>query len=190
MMLEFDFSSLALVRPLPREPPVRPDHARNSVKRTRSQLAYQQAGPVHRTWHVDLSFRDHLETDATVIGFVANKHDETVPFRFRVAERALEHRAANAAATERRLDRQRTEEQRRRVADADRQQSNRADQQSADVGGQGEVQQMINMLAQAVSAEHETTGTEGAFVQTLDSLRVIGGFGQESEGEIGHEEGG
>lgn len=47
---------------------------------------------------------------------------------------------------------------------------------------------MINMLAQAVSAEHETTGTEGAFVQTLDSLRVIGGFGQESEGEIGHEE--
>ena len=106
--------------------------------------------------------------------------------RLRFAERAIEQRAADPAAAERRLDRQRPEQQRRRVADADRQLPDRADQQRADAGGKGQLEQMIDMLAQPVCAQHETAGTEGAFVQTLDGLRVIGGLGQDGKGQIGH----
>ena len=47
---------------------------------------------------------------------------------------------------------------------------------------------MIDMLAQPVGAQHETAGTEGALVQALDRLRVVGGFGQYCEGEIAHDE--
>ena len=53
------------------------------LRRTRRhQFADQQARPIHRTRHVDLPFRDHLEADATVISFVADQHHETMPFAF------------------------------------------------------------------------------------------------------------
>ena len=103
-------------------------------------------------------------------------------------QRAIEQRAADAAAAKRRLDRQRPEQQGRRVADADRQLPHRADQQRADPGRERQIEQMIDMLAQPIGAQHEAAGPEGALVQTLDRLRVVGGFGQYGEGEIVHGE--
>ena len=47
---------------------------------------------------------------------------------------------------------------------------------------------MIDMLAQAVGAQHETAGPEGALVQAFDRLRVVRRFGQDGEGKIAHDE--
>src|SRR4051812_18309881 len=49
---------------------------------------------------------------------------------------------------------------------------------------------MIHMLADAVRAEHEAAGPEGAFVQPLDGLSIAGGFRPDGEGEIVHRVGG
>ena len=46
---------------------------------------------------------------------------------------------------------------------------------------------MIDMLADPVRAQDETAGTEGALMQTLDRLRVVGGFGQDGQREIIHD---
>ena len=66
---------------------------------------------------------------------------------------------------------------RRYFPNADRRLLHRADQQRADPRREREVEQVIDMLAQAVGAQHETAGTEGAFMQAFDRLRVLGGFG-------------
>ena len=44
-------------------------------------------------------------------------------------------------------------------------------------------------LADALGGAHETAGTEGALMQTLDCGRVFGLFGQDRDGEVGHEGG-
>ena len=105
-----------------------------------------------------------------------------------VPQRTIEQQAPDAAAAERRLDRQRPEHQGRRVADADRQLAHRADHQRADPRRERQVEQMVDMFAQAVGAEHETAGTEGALMQAFDRLRVLGGFGQYGDGEFAHDE--
>ena len=46
---------------------------------------------------------------------------------------------------------------------------------------------MIDMLAQAIGAQHETAGPEGALMQALDRLRVFRGFRQYGEGQIVHD---
>ncbi len=43
------------------------------------------------------------------------------------------------------------------------------------------------MLAQAVGAQHETAGTEGALVQAFDRLRVLWRFGQDSDVKFAHD---
>ena len=101
--------------------------------------------------------------------------------RLRVLQRALEQQPADAAAAERRLDRQGPEQQCRRVADADRQLPDGSDQQRTDAGGEGQIEQMIHVLADAVRAEHEAAGPEGAFVQPLDRVSIAGGFRQDGE---------
>ena len=98
--------------------------------------------------------------------------------RLGIAQRAIEQHAADAALPERRLDRQRPEHQGRRIADADRQLPHRADQQRADPCREGEIEQMIDMLAQSIGAQHEAAGPEGTLKQALDRLRVVRGFRQ------------
>jgi len=52
--------------------------------------------------------------------------------------------------------------------------------------GEGEIAQMIDMLAQPIGAEHEAAGPEGTLVQPLDRLRVFGSLRQDGEGEVVH----
>jgi hypothetical protein len=42
------------------------------------------------------------------------------------------------------------------------------------------------MLADAIGAEHETTGAEGTLVQPLDRLGIAWDFGADGDGEIVH----
>ena len=95
--------------------------------------------------------------------------------------------AAYAAAAKWRLDRQRPEHQGRRVADADRQLADRADQQRADPRRERQIEQVIDMLAQTVGAQHETAGTERALVQAFDRLRVLWCFGQDGDVKFAHD---
>ena len=44
------------------------------------------------------------------------------------------------------------------------------------------------MLAQAVGAQHETAGPEGALMQALDRLRVLWCFGQDGDVKFAHDE--
>ena len=45
---------------------------------------------------------------------------------------------------------------------------------------------MIDMLAQAVGAQHEAARPEGALEQALDRLRIFRRLGQNRNGEIIH----
>jgi hypothetical protein len=107
--------------------------------------------------------------------------------RLGIPQRAIQQHAADASLSERRLDRQRAEHQGRRIADADRQLAHRADQQRADSGREREVEQVVDMLAQAVGAQHETAGAEGALEQAFDGLRVLWRFGQDGDVKFAHD---
>ena len=99
-------------------------------------------------------------------------------------QRALDQRLADAVLAERRLDRERPEQQRRRRADTDRRQPHRADEQRADAGGERQFEPVVGALAQPIGGLGEAAGTEGALVQALDRERVVGGLRQ--DGEVGH----
>ena len=133
---------------------------------------------VHRSRHGGPPLRNRLESDAAVIRLVADQQHEPVTSCFRVFQRAIKQRAADPTAPERRLDRQRPQQQRLGIADANRQLPHRTDQQRADPRRKRQIEQMIDMLAQPVSAQHETAGPECPLMQPLDRLRVIGGFGR------------
>jgi hypothetical protein len=45
---------------------------------------------------------------------------------------------------------------------------------------------MIDMFAQPIGTQHKAAGPEGAGIETLDRLGVVGGLGQYGEREIGH----
>src|SRR3954452_6546566 len=174
--------------PLPRLAPVRPDIAGDAIEGAFDQFRYQQTAVIDRTRHGRPSLRYDLEADAAVIGFVADQNDEAMGLGLGILQRAIEQHAADAALSERRLDRQRPEHQGRRIADADRQLPYRADHQRADPRRERQIEQMVDVFAQAVGAEHETAGPEGALVQAFDRLRVLWGFGQNGDGEFAHGE--
>ena len=67
-----------------------------------------------------------------------------------------------------------------------RQLAHRAHQQRADPGRERQIEQVIDMLAQPIGAQHEAAGPERALVQAFDRLRVVGGFGQYCEREVAH----
>ena len=115
---------------LARLAPVRPDIAGDALERALDQFHDQQAAVIDRTRHGRPPLRNGLEADTAVIRFVADQDDEAMALGLGVLQRAVEQHAADAAAAERRLDRQRPEHQGRRVADADRQLPHRADQQA------------------------------------------------------------
>jgi hypothetical protein len=108
-------------------------------------------------------------------------------FCLRILQRAIQERTADAAAAERRLDGQRPQQQSLGVADQNRQLAHRTHQQRADPGRERQLEQMIDMLAEPVGAQHETAGPEGALMQAFDRLRVIGGLGQYGEREVAHD---
>src|SRR5205085_9727936 len=117
---------------------------------------------------------------------ITHQYNETVTARFRLRERALDQRLADTVLAERRLDRQRTEQQRGGVADAYGRQPHRAHQQRADARGERQVEAVTMPLPQPVRGPGQAAGTERALVQPLDRDRVVGGFRQDGEGQIAH----
>ena len=61
---------------------------------------------VDRTRQHDAAGLDAPESDATIIGLVADQHDEPLPSGLGRSQRCLHQRQANAAGAKRRLDRQ------------------------------------------------------------------------------------
>ena len=104
---------------LSRHAPVRPDRSGNIRERAIDEFGHQQAAVVDRSRHGRPALRNGLEADAAVIGFVADQHHEAMPFCFGILQRAIQQRAADAAAAKRRLDRQRPQQQRLGIADAE-----------------------------------------------------------------------
>jgi hypothetical protein len=62
----------------------------------------------------------------------------------------------------------------------------RADQQRADPRRERQLEQMIDMLAQPIGAQHEAAGPESALMQALDRVGVVRLLGQDGQGEITH----
>src|SRR5262245_17809104 len=172
--------------PLLRLAPVRPDRAGDAVERAFDEFGDQHAAVIDRARHGHPALCHHLETDAAIIELVADEDDEAVSGLLRIRQRVVEQRTPHAAASERRLDRQRPQQQRRRIADADRQLPDRADQKRANPRGEGKVEQVIDMLADAIGAQHEAAGAEGTLVQALDRVGVVRLFGQDGQGKITH----
>ena len=151
--------------------PVRPDQAVDAVEGAGLKFGHQQAGRIDRSRHFHLALGDALEAGLAVERLVADQHHQLVALRLGVLERARDQRRADAALAERRLDRQRPEQQRRRLADADRRQPQRADQQRADARGEGQIEHMAPALADAKGAAGIAAGAEGALMQPLDRQR-------------------
>jgi hypothetical protein len=82
------------------------------------QLCHQQARRIDRARHLHLAFGNELEAGLGVNRLVANQHHQFMPGGLGVHQRAFDQRAADAALAKRRLDRERPEQQRRRLADA------------------------------------------------------------------------
>src|SRR3984957_20002179 len=141
---------------------------------------------VDRSRHPRPPLRNGLEADPAVIGLVADQHHEPMSAGFGVLQRAVQQRAANPAAAKRWLYRQRPQQQSRRIADADRQLAHRTNQQRPDPGGERKLEQVIDMLANPVSAQHEAAGPERTLMQPLDGLGVVGAFGQYGERKVAH----
>ena len=106
--------------------------------------------------------------------------------RLRLFQRTFEQRAADAAVAERRLDRQRSQQQRGGVADKYRQLPDRADQQRADPRRERQIEPVIDMLAQTICAQHKAAGPEGPFMQPLDRQRVACSFRRYGERKVAH----
>ena len=134
---------------LSRHAPVRTDRAGNIGERAIDEFRHQQAVVVDRSRHGRPALRNRLEADAAVIGLVADQQHQAMALGLGVLQRALQQRAADAAAAKRRLDRQRPQQQRPGIADADRQLAHRTHQQRADPGRERQIEQMIDMLAEA-----------------------------------------
>jgi len=84
------------------------------------------------------------------------------------------------------VDRQRSQQQGPGFSDEDRQLPHGTDQQCPDPGRKRQFGQVVDMLAQAVSAQHKAAGPERAVVQAFDRMGVVGGFGQYGERKIVH----
>src|SRR5262249_43902893 len=101
-------------------------------------------------------------------------------------KRALDQHLPDAAVAERRLDRERAEQQRLDLADANRGEPYRANEQRSDMRRERKLQGMVMALADAIGGLGIAAGAEGALMQPLDGERIARGFGPDSEGKIGH----
>ena len=73
------------------------------------------------------------------------------------------------------------------VARHHRRQADRADEQRADHGGEGQIDEMRSALPQARGRAGEAARAEGALVQALDGLGIDGLLGADLERELSHE---
>src|SRR3954471_5136675 len=76
--------------------PVRADRAGNAVEGAVDEFSDQEAAVIHRAGHGRPSLRNRLETDAAVIGFVADQNNQAMALLFRILQRAIEQHAPDA----------------------------------------------------------------------------------------------
>src|SRR5262249_4630578 len=114
------------------------------------------------------------------------QYDQAMALGFGLRERALDQRLADATLAERRLDRKRTEQERLGLADVDRGEPHRTDEQRADARGERQFAQVLEVLANAVGGLGEAAGAERALMQTLDRGRIVRRLRQDREGNIAH----
>src|SRR5262245_16811236 len=169
-----------------RRVPIRPDRPGYAVERTVAELADEKPRRIDRPRHGGAALGNALEAGFAVIGFIAHQHDQPMTLALRFGEHALDQGIANAALAKRRLDGERTEQQGLGLADANRREPHRADQQRADARGERQFEPMAGALAQPVGRLGVAAGAEGALVQALDRHRVVGRFRPDGQREVGH----
>ena len=108
------------------------------------------------------------------------------PAALAASSERVDQSLADALAAKHRLDDQRAEQQRRRVADDDRGHRVGADHQRADPRDEAERRIGVGRLADAVGGAGEPAGAEHALVEPLDRLGVVGRLGFEDKGKLGH----
>src|ERR1700722_2288085 len=166
--------------------PLRPHRTGHALKGAIDELGDQKPRRIDRAGHDGAPRRHALEAGFAVIRLVADQDDELVALRGRFLERALDQGLADAALAERRLDRERAEQERLGVADADGRQPYRPDQKRAGARRERHVEPMRHLLAQAIGGFGVAAGAERALVQAVDRRRVGGGLGQDGERQIVH----
>src|SRR6266481_3773316 len=151
-----------------------------------AELADEEPRRVDRPRHGGAALGNALEAGLAVVRLVAHQHDQPMTLALCLGKRALDQGIADAALAKRRLDGKRAEQQRLGLADANRRQPHRADQQRADARGERQVEAVAYALAQPISRLGVAAGAEGALVQALDRHRVVGRFRPDGEGEVDH----
>src|SRR4051794_9711338 len=109
--------------------PVRPDRPGHAFEGALDELADQEPRRIDRTRHGGAALGNALESRLTIVGLVTHQDDEPVPLRLRASERARDQGVTDAAFAEWRLDRERAEQQRLALPDANRREPDRTDQQ-------------------------------------------------------------
>src|SRR5215831_3739794 len=142
--------------------PIRPDRPGYAVERPVAELADEKPRRIDRPRHGGAALGNALEAGFAVIGLIAHQHDQPMTLALRFGERALDQGIADAALAKRRLHGERTEQQRLGLADANRREPDRADQQRADARGERQFEPMAGALAQPVSRLGVAAGAEGA----------------------------
>src|SRR5215831_5597255 len=166
--------------------PLRPDRPRHPRECAFRQLRHQQSVRIDGARHAGLAFGNPPKTCPGVVGLVADQHDQTVALAFCLRECALHQGKPDATSPERRLDRQRTEQQCRDLADADRRQPHGADQQGADPRREGELNEVSGTFANPERSTGVAPGPERALVKPLDGVGIGGRFWENREGKFGH----
>jgi hypothetical protein len=164
----------------------RADRSRYSVKGAVTELGDQEPLRIDRTGHDDTARRNAFETALSIIRLVADQDHQPMAFAAGLFERAGDQSLTDAAIAKRRLDRERSEQQHLRLANADRRQPHRADQQRADTRGERQIEAVRRLFAQAVRGLGVAARTKCALVQALDRRRVALRLRQDGQGNIGH----
>src|SRR5262249_43918007 len=106
---------------------IRPDRTRHAVKGAFHQFGQQQTGWIDRARHDRAPTRNGLEAAFLVIIFVADQNDQAMAFVLGLLERAFDQGLPDAAIAKRRLDSDRTKQQRLDLADANGRKPDRTD---------------------------------------------------------------
>src|SRR6516162_3833918 len=115
---------------------IRPDRTRHALKGAFHQFGKQQTGRIDRARHNRAPTRNALEAAFIVVSFVADQNDETMAFVLGLPERAFDQGLPDAAIAKRRLDSDRTKQQRLGLTNTNGRKPDRADPQGSDTRGE------------------------------------------------------
>src|SRR6266446_8837095 len=139
---------------------IRPNRSRYAVERAVDELADEKPRRIDRAGHGGAALGNDFEATLDVVGLVAHQDDQPMTPGFRFGEGSFDQLIADAALAKRRLHGEGPKQERLGLADANRQQTYRADQQRADTRGEREIESMADALAQPVRRLGISTRTE------------------------------